>query len=49
MLEDGKKGRNRMQLRKMSKADIDKVRHLQGFPKGDDETILELSEAPDYP
>lgn len=48
MLEDGKKGRNRMQLRKMSKADIDKVRHLQGFPKGDDETILELSEAPDY-
>lgn len=37
-----------MEPRKLTKADIDKVRHIEGFPKGTDEKIIELSNAPQY-
>ena len=29
-----------MEPRKLTKQDIDKVRHIEGFPKGTDEDIL---------
>lgn len=37
-----------MERRKLTKADIDKVRHIEGFPIGSDEDIITLSEAPYY-
>lgn len=37
-----------MEPRKLTKADIDKVREIEGFPKGEDEDIIELSNAPYY-
>lgn len=37
-----------MEPRKLTKADIDKVRHIEGFPVGSDEAIIELSDAPQY-
>ena len=37
-----------MEPRKLTKADIDKVRHIEGFPIGSDEAIIELSHAPFY-
>ena len=37
-----------MESRKLTKADIDKVRHIEGFPVGSDEDIIALSNAPYY-
>ena len=37
-----------MEPRKLTKQDIDKVRHIEGFPKGTDEDIIALSKAPFY-
>ena len=37
-----------MEPRKLTKADIDKVRHIEGFPTGADEDIIALSSAPYY-
>ena len=37
-----------MEPRKLTKADIDKVRHIEGFPVGTDEDIISLSNAPYY-
>ncbi len=37
-----------MEPRKLTKADIDKVRHIEGFPLGSDEDIIALSNAPYY-
>lgn len=37
-----------MEPRKLTKADIDKVRHVEGFPVGSDENIIALSIAPYY-
>lgn len=37
-----------MEPRKLTKADIDKVRHIEGFPVGSDEDIIALSDAPYY-
>ena len=37
-----------MEPRKLTKADIDRVRHIEGFPIGTDEKIIELSNAPQY-
>lgn len=37
-----------MEERKLTKADIDKVRHIEGFPIGKDEDIIALSRPPYY-
>lgn len=37
-----------MESRKLTKADLDKVRDIEGFPIADDEDIIALSEAPYY-
>ena len=37
-----------MEPRKLTKEDIDKVRHIKGFPIGSDEDIIALSDAPYY-
>ena len=37
-----------MEPRKLTKADIDKVRHIEGFPVGSDEDIISVSKAPYY-
>ena len=37
-----------MEHRKLTKADIDKVREIEGFPVGSDEDIIALSDAPYY-
>jgi len=37
-----------MERRKLTKADIDSVRHIEGFPIGSDEDIIALSDAPYY-
>lgn len=37
-----------MEPRKLTKADIDKVRNIEGFPIGTDEDIIDLSDAPYY-
>lgn len=37
-----------MEPRKLTKADIDKVRNIEGFPIGTDEDIIALSNAPYY-
>ena len=37
-----------MEHRKLTKADIDKVRGIEGFPIGSDEDIIALSDAPYY-
>lgn len=37
-----------MEKRKLTKADIDKVRGIEGFPIGSDEDIIALSDAPYY-
>lgn len=37
-----------MEQRKLTKEDIDKVRHIDGFPIGTDEDIIALSNAPYY-
>lgn len=37
-----------MEPRNLTKADIDKVRHIEGFPTGTDEDIIALSHAPYY-
>lgn len=37
-----------MKPRKLTKEDIDKVRHIEGFPIGKDEDIIALSNAPYY-
>lgn len=37
-----------MEPRKLTKADIDKVRHIEGFPVATDEDIISLSNAPYY-
>lgn len=37
-----------MEPRKLTKADIDSVRHIEGFPDGRDEDIIALSDAPYY-
>ena len=37
-----------MEPRKLTKADIDNVRHIEGFPIGTDEDIIALSNAPYY-
>lgn len=37
-----------MEPRKLTKADLDKVRHIEGFPVGSDEDIIALSNAPYY-
>lgn len=37
-----------MERRKLTAADIDKVRHIEGFPIGSDEDIIALSDAPHY-
>ena len=37
-----------MEKRKLTKQDIDSVRHIEGFPKGSDEDIIALSDAPYY-
>jgi len=37
-----------MERRKLTKADIDKVRNIDGFPIGNDEDIIALSDAPYY-
>ena len=35
-------------MQKLTKADIDKVRHIEGFPIGKDEDIIALSRPPYY-
>ena len=37
-----------MESRKLTKADLDKVRNIEGFPIADDEDIIELSNTPYY-
>ena len=37
-----------MESRKLTKADLDKVRDIEGFPLADDEDIIALSDAPYY-
>lgn len=37
-----------METRKLTKADLDKVRNIEGFPIADDEDIIALSDAPYY-
>ena len=37
-----------MERRKLTKEDMDKVRHIEGFPIGRDEDIIALSDAPYY-
>lgn len=37
-----------MEKRKLTKADIDKVRNIEGFPIGTDDDIIALSDAPYY-
>lgn len=37
-----------MERRKLTKEDLDKVRHIEGFPIGKDEDIIALSDAPYY-
>jgi len=37
-----------MERRKLTKADMDKVRNIEGFPIGKDEDIIALSDAPYY-
>ena len=37
-----------MEPRKLTKEDIDKVRHIEGFPIAKDEDIISLSDAPHY-
>lgn len=37
-----------MESRKLTKADLDKVREIEGFPIADDEDIIALSDAPFY-
>lgn len=37
-----------MEQRKLTKADIDTVRGIEGFPRGSDENIIALSDAPYY-
>lgn len=37
-----------MESRKLTKADLDKVRNIEGFPIADDEDIIALSNAPYY-
>lgn len=37
-----------MEPRKLTKEDIDKIRHIEGFPIGKDEDIIGLSNAPYY-
>ena len=37
-----------MDKRKLTKADIDKVRHIEGFPIAKDEDIIALSDPPNY-
>lgn len=37
-----------MEPRKLTKADLDKVRHIEGFPIAQDEDIIALSSAPYY-
>ena len=37
-----------MEERKLTKADIDKVRHIEGFPIAKDEDIIALSRPPYY-
>ncbi|GHV29534.1 DNA methylase [Synergistales bacterium] len=37
-----------MNRRKLTKADIDKIRHIEGFPVAKDEDIIALSDAPYY-
>ena len=37
-----------MEHRKLTKADIDRVRSTEGFPQSSDEDIIELSDAPYY-
>ena len=37
-----------MEPRKLTKADLDKVRHIEGFPIAEDEDIIALSNAPYY-
>ena len=37
-----------MEPRKLTKEDIDKVRHIEGFPIGTDEDIIAISNAPYY-
>lgn len=37
-----------MERRKLTKADIDKVRNIEGFPIAKDEDIIKLSDAPHY-
>ncbi len=37
-----------MEQRKLTKADIDKVRHIEGFPIAKDEDIIALSRPPYY-
>lgn len=37
-----------MEPRKLTSADIDKVRHIEGFPIATDDAIIELSDAPYY-
>jgi hypothetical protein len=37
-----------MEKRKLTKADIDKVRNIEGFPIAKDEDIIALSDAPYY-
>lgn len=37
-----------MEKKKLTKEMLDKVRHIEGFPKGKDEDIIELSDPPYY-
>lgn len=37
-----------MEKRRLTKQDIDSVRHIEGFPNGSDEAIITLSDAPYY-
>ena len=37
-----------MEQRKLTKADIDKIRSIDGFPIGQDEDVISLSDAPYY-
>lgn len=37
-----------MERRKLTKEDLDRVRHIEGFPIGKDEDIVALSDAPYY-
>ena len=42
------KGEDQMERRELTKADLDKVRDIEGFPIGTDEDIIALSDAPYY-